>query len=320
MIEEVYELYEHYKFVVPEGQSLVRIDRYLTYKIQNSTRHKVQMGIEKGYVLVNDLPVKNNYRVKPNDVIKIKLPEKVKDKTHYPENMNLNILYEDDFLLIINKPAGIVVHPTFNNYEGTLYNGLLYHFEKNLHSEKPYIVHRIDKDTSGILIVAKDIETMKNLAQQFFYHSVKRTYYALVWGKLENKSGTIKTFLDRSKKDRKLVQVYKNEGKEAITHYEVIKEYNFFSLIKCNLETGRTHQIRVHLSHLGNPIFNDSFYGGDVIPKEYANFLNEDIFYILQRHALHSKDIIFYHPVLKKNIFVESELPDDFKNMISMLD
>ncbi|MFN8673247.1 MAG: RluA family pseudouridine synthase [Candidatus Sericytochromatia bacterium] len=313
------DLFEHFRFIIPEGQSLIRIDKYLKDKIQNATRHKVQQGIEKEYVLVNGLPVKVHYRVKPHDIITINLPEEVKDKTHYPENIDLDILYEDEYLVVVNKAAGMVVHPTFNNYEGTLFNALLFHFEHQGIKEKPFIVHRIDKETSGILVVAKTQEVAKELSTQFIYHTLTRTYYALVWGVFEeeDKKGTIRTFLDRSKQDRKLIQVYKNQGKEAITKYEIIEEYGkYLSLVKCNLETGRMHQIRVHMSYIGHPIFNDYFYGGSIIPKDFLEDIDAFVFDILSRQALHSKDITFYHPILKKNIFVDSELPSDFKKLI----
>lgn len=310
-------LYEHYKFIVPEGQSLLRIDKYLTYKIQNATRHKVQEGIKNNFVLVNDKPVKNNYRLKPNDIITIWLQEEVRDKTHYPENIPLEIIYEDDFLLLVNKPPKMVVHPTFNNYTGTLYNALIYHFQKQGIKEAPFIVHRIDKDTSGLMIIAKDKDTMKHLADQFFHHTIKRTYYAIVWGILEHKKGTIKTFLDRSTQDRKLVKVYKDQGKEAITHYKVLEEYGLFSLVKCNLETGRTHQIRVHLSYIGHPIIKDSFYCDEKTTNTYNSIINSNVFDFIDRQALHSKDILFFHPALNKFMSFETELPKDFSDFLN---
>lgn len=320
------QLYEVFNFKVSKGQSLLRIDKYLYSKISHISRCKIQDGIRDNLVLVNNKPIKINYRVKPDDHIIIYSTEEPKDKTDLPEDLKLEIVYEDEYLLILNKKSGIVVHPTFNNYEHTIYNGLLYYFQNsNEYNKKftPHMVHRIDKNTSGLLMIGKGNEYTKKLSELFVKHQVKRTYLALVWGNLKNKKGTIRTRLERSDKDKKLITVYFDRGKEAITHYEVIKEFENFSLVKCTLETGRMHQIRVHMQYLGHPLFYDYFYGGDtiedkIIDKSVISKIKE-LFDLFPKYTLHSHTMIFIHPFTNKEIHLEIDLPNDFQNLLQLL-
>ncbi len=322
-------LFEHHHIEVDKGQSPVRIDRFLTDRLPNASRNKIQLAIDSDFVLVNGKPTKANYKVRPLDVITISLPEPPRDTDVKPENIALDIVYEDDYLMIVNKPAGMVVHPAFNNWSGTLVNALTYHFQ-NLPTMKgndgrPGLVHRIDKDTSGLLVIAKTDVAMVHLAKQFYDHSIERTYYALVWGEPKEDKGTIDAPLGRSLKDRRVTIVYTPEsglvgGKDAITHYEVLKKIRYVSLIKCNLETGRTHQIRVHMKYLGHPIFNDETYGGNLVLKgnmfsKYKSFV-ENCFQVIPRQALHAKTLGFIHPITKEKMQFDSALPADFQAVL----
>lgn len=320
------ELYEHYRFVADPGQQLLRIDKYLMDRIANATRNKIQAGIKDGYVLVNDETIKANYKVRPGDVITVELPEPPRETEVVPEDIPLNIVFEDEYLLVVNKPAGMVVHPAYQNWSGTLVNALAYHFE-NLpemqgNEGRPGLVHRIDKDTSGLLVIAKTEKAMQGLAVQFRNHTIDRTYYALVWGLPEPEKGTININLGRSPKDRRVTVAFEDEsiGRHAITHYEVLETLRYVALVKCELETGRTHQIRAHMKHLGHPLFNDVTYGGDKILKgttfsKYKSFV-ENCFKLMPRQALHAKSLGFVHPVTSEKMYFESELPEDFEQVL----
>lgn len=321
------ELFEHHRIVCDPGQEPYRIDKFLMDRLPNVTRNKVQQGIKEGFVKVNGNDVKPNYKVHPEDEIVVALPEPPRETELVPEDIPLNIIYEDDDLLIVNKEAGMVVHPAYNNWSGTLVNALAYHFQQLPTMEgndgRPGLVHRIDKGTSGLLVIAKSELAMKGLAKQFFDHSIERTYYALIWGTPENSEGTIDVNLGRSEKDRRVTVAIEDgsRGRTAVTHYKVLKELRYVSLIKCNLETGRTHQIRAHFKYLGHPLFNDSTYGGDRVVKgtqfsKYKAFV-ENGFKMLPRQALHAKSLGFIHPRTKKFVQFESELPEDFQNVLT---
>jgi 23S rRNA pseudouridine1911/1915/1917 synthase len=326
-IDEGDELYEHYRFKVDKGQSLIRIDKFLCDRLEKTSRNRIQSAAKSGNILVNAKPVKPNYKVKPLDEISIVLPYPVREIELIPENIPIDILYEDDDLIVINKQAGIVTHPGYGNYTGTLVNALLYHFE-NLpkRSEKYYgrpgLVHRLDKNTSGIMVIAKTEDALTHLAKQFYDRTIQRNYWALVWGDVKEDKGTITGNIARSQKDRKVFSVYEDEniGKHAITHYEVIQRYKYVTLVRCKLETGRTHQIRVHMKHIGHPLFNDNEYGGDKILKgentqKYKQFI-ENCFLLLPGQALHAKTLGFIHPETSKPLFFESELPLGFKQLL----
>ena len=315
------DLYEHLRVVVDKGQTLLRIDKFLMHRVENASRNRIQNAVEAGNVLVNDKQIKASYKVKPGDVITVVLPQPPRDTEVYPENIPLNIPYEDDDLLIINKVTGMVVHPGFNNYTGTLVNALVYHFSQLPqlpgNDGRPGLVHRIDKDTSGLLVIAKNEWTITHLAKQFYDHSIHRKYIALVWGDLES-DGTVTGYIGRSLKDRRVMSVYDNEekGKWSVTHYRVLERLGYVTLIECQLETGRTHQIRAHMQSIGHPLFNDALYGGDKILKgtvfsKYKQFV-DNCFTILPRQALHAKSLGFIHPRSKKYITFESDLPEDF--------
>lgn len=320
------ELFEHHRIIADPKQSLVRIDKFLMDRLPNVTRTKIQSGINDGFVRVNDKSVKPNYRVHPNDVITVSLPEPPRDTEVVPENIPLTIVFEDEHLMVINKPAGMVVHPAYQNWTGTLVNALAYHFQ-NLpqmpgNEGRPGLVHRIDKETSGLLVIAKDEETLTGLAKQFFDHTIERRYNALVWGVPDPSSGTVDEFVGRSLKDRRITTVFpdRNMGRHSITHYTVLKDLRYVSLIECKLETGRTHQIRAHMKYLGHPLFNDATYGGDQILKgttfsKYRQFV-ENCFKILPRQALHAKTLGFIHPMTKQFIQFDSELPKDMQDVI----
>jgi 23S rRNA pseudouridine1911/1915/1917 synthase len=323
--QEEQDLYEHLRVVVDKGQSLLRIDKFLMHRIENASRNRVQNAIDAGSVLVNEKPVKASYKVKPLDVISVVLPHPPRDTEVYPEDIPLDIVYEDDDVIIVNKPAGLVVHPGYNNYTGTLVNGLVYHFQQLPqlpgNDGRPGLVHRIDKDTSGLLLISKNERSMTYLARQFFDHSIARKYLALVWGDLKE-DGTVTGYIGRSVRDRKIMAIYDDEtkGKWAVTHYRIVKRFNYVTLIECQLETGRTHQIRAHMKHLGHPLFNDSTYGGDKIVKgtvfsKYRQFV-ENCFQIIPRQALHAKSLGFIHPSTKKFIHFESDLPSDFQSVL----
>jgi 23S rRNA pseudouridine1911/1915/1917 synthase len=323
--QEEQELYEHHRIVVDKGQSLLRIDKFLMNRLLNISRNRIQNAADAGNILVNEKPVKSSYKIKPADVISIVLPQPPRDTEIYPENIPLTIVYEDDYIVIINKPAGMVVHPGFNNYTGTLVHALAYHFDQlpNLkgNNARPGLVHRIDKDTSGLLVISKDEFSMTFLAKQFFDHSITRKYRALVWGDLE-KDGTVTGYIGRSLRDRKVMDIFDEEekGKWSVTHYRVLQRFNFVTLIECQLETGRTHQIRAHMQHIGHPLFSDESYGGDRILKgnangQYKNFV-ENCFDICPRQALHAQSIGFIHPYTKEYVNFEAEYPDDMKQLI----
>lgn len=324
--EDSDELYEHHRIVVDNKQSLLRIDKFLMDRLPNVTRNKLQGAIKSEAVQVNHKPVKVSYKVKPHDVITVTLAEPPRDTEVVPENIPLNILYEDDELLLVNKPAGMVVHPAYNNWNGTLVNALVYHLQ-NLPTSRngegrPGLVHRIDKDTSGLLVIAKTDYSMAFLAKQFYDHTIERTYYALVWGNVKEDAGTITGHVGRSVKDRKVMAVYPagDYGKHAVTHYKVLKRFRYVTLVQCNLETGRTHQIRAHMKHIGHPLFSDTTYGGDKIlagtPNgSYKSFV-ENAFKLMPRQALHAKSLGFVHPVTKEELQFVTELPDDFSAVL----
>jgi len=325
------ELYEHHRIVVDKGQIMMRIDKFIVNRIQNATRNKVQQAIDAGNVKVNEKVVKSNYKIKPFDVITIFYAHPPKETELIPENIPLTIVYEDDDVVVVNKKPGMVVHPSYGHYSGTLVNALAYHF-KNLPDKKqkvngqdvprPGLLHRIDKNTSGILIVAKNELAMQRLSLDFFHHNLDRRYIALVWGDVEQNEGTIRAYVGRNLKNRKVMDVFDSEehGKLAITHYKVIERLGYVTLIECKLETGRTHQIRVHMKHLGHPLFNDNEYGGDRILKgtsfaKYKQFV-ENCFETCPRQALHAKSLEITHPANGKKIKFESELPDDMQQLI----
>jgi 23S rRNA pseudouridine1911/1915/1917 synthase len=321
------DLYEHHKFVVDRGQSLFRIDKYLTNKIENISRNKIQNAARAGNIRVNGIAVKPNYRVKPLDTISILLPEPPRDTEIIPENIPLEVVYEDTSILVINKKAGMVVHPAYANYTGTLVNALYYKFSGIVNSDSstvlPYLVHRIDKDTSGIMLVAKTEYAQSCLAKQFFEHTISRVYIALVWGDLPQDEGTISGYINRSPKDRRVMWIYdeETEGRHSVTHYKVIERFGYVTLVECRLETGRTHQIRAHFRHIGHPLFSDESYGGRAILKgtlfaKYKQFV-ENCFTIMPRQALHAKSLGFLHPDNDVFMNFDSELPPDFEAVLS---
>lgn len=318
------ELFEHYRFEVSPGQSQLRIDKFLMGLVQNSTRNKIQKAADNGSVLVNDIPVKSNYKVKPNDVIRVVFDKPKYEYKIIPENIPLDIVYEDDVLLVINKPADFVVHPGHGNYSGTLVNALAYHFD-NLpmnSSERPGLVHRIDKDTTGLLVVAKTEEAMFYLAKQFEEKTSEREYIALVWGNVEQDQGTVTGYIGRHLKDRMQMALYDDEsmGKWSVTHYKVLERFNYVTLVSCKLETGRTHQIRASMKHIGHTLFNDERYGGHLILKgttftKYKQFV-DNCFKALPRQALHAKTLGFEHPVTKEFMRFDTEIPTDMLSVI----
>ena len=315
------ELYEHFSFKVDKGQEPLRIDKFLMNRIENASRNKIQLAAKNGSIKVNNISVKQNYSVKPRDEIKVMFSYPPFENLLKPEKIDFQIIYEDRDLLVVNKPPNLVVHPGHGNYSGTLLNGILYHV-KDLpenNTGRPGLVHRIDKDTSGLLVVAKSEIAMRNLSEQFFLKQTKRNYIALVWGSFKNKSGSVNNYIGRDKKNRMIMSVSddKDHGKNAITHYKVLEDLNYVSLLECRLETGRTHQIRAHMKYLGNPIFNDERYGGNKILKgtiftKYKQFV-ENCFKLLPRQALHAKSIGFNHPRSNKIMSFESELPNDIQ-------
>lgn len=324
--EEPEALFEHHAITVDIKQSLTRIDKYLMDRLPNISRSKVQEAVKKEYVLVNQQVVKSNYKVRPQDEITISLPEPPRDTEVVPENIPLNIVFEDEHLLVVNKEAGMVVHPAFNNWSGTLVNALAYHFQQLPTMEgnegRPGLVHRIDKDTSGLLVIAKSEKAMSGLAKQFFDHSIERHYRALVWGEPAEPNGTIDVNLGRSLKDRRITAAFPegNVGRHAITHYKVLQTLRYVSLIECRLETGRTHQIRAHMKHIGHPLFNDATYGGDKILKgtkfsKYKSFV-DNCFKVMPRQALHARSLGFLHPITQEKMYFESELPADFAEVL----
>jgi len=315
------ELYEHYKFTASEGQEPLRVDKFLMNFIENATRNKIQQAIKAGNVLVNENVVKSNYKIKANDTVRVVLAHPPHENLLIAEDIPIDIIYEDEEVIVVNKDAGMVVHPGHGNYTGTLVNGLIHHIEnlpKNS-NERPGLVHRIDKDTSGLLVVAKTEYAMANLASQFYNRTTDRLYLALVWGNVENEEGTIEGNIGRSLKNRLQMDVFPDGdfGKHAVTHYKVLERFSYVTLVQCKLETGRTHQIRAHFKHIGHPLFNDERYGGDRILKgttftKYKQFV-DNCFKILPRQGLHAKTLGFEHPISKKQLSFDSELPEDME-------
>jgi 23S rRNA pseudouridine1911/1915/1917 synthase len=320
-------LFEVFKVVVDPGQNPIRIDKFLLERLENTSRNKIQEAAKAGNILVNENPVKSNYKVKPSDVIKMVVPDEPKVLELIPQDIPIDVVYEDDNLIIVNKQAGLVVHPGYGNYKGTLINALIFHFGKLPSStelnHRPGLVHRIDKNTSGLLIIAKTEVAMTKLAKQFFDRTVSRKYYALVWGDLKEDQGIIKTNLARNIKNRKIMDTYDFEGdigKHAITNYKVLKRLGYVTLIECKLETGRTHQIRIHMKSIGHPLFNDTEYGGDKILKgqnssNYRRFI-QNCFDLIPGQALHAMSLSFNHPTSMEKKSFEIDLPDGFKKII----
>ena len=321
-IENNDELFEHFSFLADKGQEPVRVDKFLMNRIENATRNKIQKAAKSGYIFSNENPVKQNYKVKPGDNIKVMFHHPPYENLIVGEKIDIDIIYEDNDILVVNKPPNQVVHPGHGNYSGTLLNGLIYHNE-NLPENpdgRPGLVHRIDKDTSGLLVVAKSEIALTKLSEQFFHKTIDRKYLAIVWGTPSPEQGTIDKYLSRDKKNRMIMSVPVDEdiGKRAITHYKVVEKLGYVSLVECELETGRTHQIRAHMKHIGNPIFNDQRYGGDKILKgtifnKYKQFV-ENCFKLLPRQALHAKTLSFNHPRTNERLAFETELPNDFKS------
>jgi 23S rRNA pseudouridine1911/1915/1917 synthase len=316
-----------FRYEISDGKKKERVDTFLANSVENATRTRIQKLIEAGLVTANGKIIKSNYRVNPRDEIILTLPIAPRPETTEPEDIPINVVFEDEYLMVINKPPGLVVHPSIGHYTGTLVNALLFHKQKlsdiNDPSTRPGIVHRIDKDTSGLLLIAKDNITHTRLAKQFSAHTIEREYQAVAWGLFKVRKGEVQSFITRSKRDRKLFTMSDAEGKFAHTFYEVLEEFEFASLVSLKLKTGRTHQIRVHLSGKGHPIFGDESYGGKVIrygdqlPKIRARV--ENLFEIMPRQALHAKTLGFVHPHTKEFIRLDSELPDDMKLLIQKL-
>lgn len=321
------ELFEHYRYAADKGQEPLRIDKFLIDRIPNTSRNKIQVAAHNGNVLVNGEKVKPNYRVKPGDEVSIVLPYPVREIELIPQDIPLNIVYEDDHIVIINKPAGMVVHPGYGNYTGTLVNALIYHFDNlpggtSEHGPRPGLVHRLDKLTTGLMVVAKNEHAQTHLAGQFYNRTTSRRYNAIVWGELPD-AGTIEGNIGRSLKNRKVMDVFPEGdfGRHAVTHYETLQRFGYVSLIECRLETGRTHQIRVHLKHVGHPLFGDLEYGGDKILKgttftKYKQFV-ENCFKILPRQALHAKTLGLTHPATGEWMEFNSELPGDMVEVLA---
>ena len=318
------DLFEHHKFTAAKGQEPLRVDKFLMNFIENATRNKIQQAAKQGHIWVNGAKVKQNYKVKAGDEVKVLFEHPPYEFLLTPEDIPLDIVYEDETLLVVNKPAGMVVHPGHGNYSGTLINALVHHLDNlpNNSSERPGLVHRIDKDTSGLLVIAKTEEAMTHLAQQFFEKSSEREYLALVWGNVAEEEGTVEGHIGRNPKNRLQMVVFPegDDGKEAVTHYKVLERFGYVTLVSCKLETGRTHQIRVHMKYIGHTLFNDERYGGDKILKgttftKYKQFV-ENAFKILPRQALHAKTLGFEHPVTGKFMRFDSELPEDMVNCI----
>ena len=320
------DLHEHFRFVAQKGQQPLRVDKYLMNYIENATRSKIQQAAKDGNIYVNDVTVRSNYKVKPNDVVRVLFEHPPYEFLLVPEDIPLTIVFEDDALLVVNKPAGMVVHPGHGNYSGTLINALTFHFDNlpNNSSNRPGLVHRIDKDTSGLLVVAKTEEAMTHLAKQFFDKTSEREYIALVWGDVKEDQGTIEGAIGRHPKNRLQNTVFigddAHKGKPAVTHYKVLERFGYVTLVSCKLETGRTHQIRVHLKHIGHTLFNDERYGGDRILKgtsfsKYKQFV-ENCFSILPRQALHAKTLGFVHPVTQEKMKFDFPVPDDISQCL----
>ena len=320
------ELFEHHRIVVDKGQQVMRIDKYLVNRMVNTSRSKIQAAAEAGNILVHEQAVKSNYKIKPGEVISIVLPHPPRDTEILPEDIPLDIVFEDEHILVINKNAGLVVHPGVGNYTGTLINALYYYFRDlplfQTGDMRPGLVHRLDKNTSGILLIAKTELALNRLAKQFYDRTTSRKYLALVWGSLEEEEGRIEGHIGRDLKDRTKMAVYSDgsQGKPAVTHYKLLERLGYLSLVECQLETGRTHQIRVHFKHIRHPLFNDETYGGDQILKgttftKYKQFV-QNCFQVLPRHALHAKSLGFEHPASGEKMFFDSELPEDMTQVI----
>lgn len=323
--EENSELFEHHRIVADPGQLLLRVDKFLMFHIANVSRNKIQQAAKAGSILVNEKPVKSNYRVRPGDVVSVVLAYPPREMEVTPQEIPLDVVFEDNDVIVVNKQAGMVVHPAHENWDGTLLNGLAWYFEKTgqkIENGFGYLVHRIDKDTSGLLLVTKNEEAQTRLAKQFFDHTVERSYQALVWGDVEQEEGTIEGHIGRSLKDRRVMTVFPEGeyGKEAVSHYKVLERFGYVTLVECRLETGRTHQIRAHFKYLGHPLFNDTRYGGDQILKgttfsKYRQFI-QNCFKLLPRQALHAKSLGFIHPSTGRKMFFDSELPEDMRLVI----
>lgn len=332
-IDENQTLYEHHNIKVEKGQVMLRIDKFISTRIANSTRTKIQNSCDVGNVLVNGKPVKSNYKIKPFDEISIVFSVPPRDVEVVPENIPLNIVFEDEYIVLVNKEPGMVVHPAYGNYRGTLVNALAYRFQNlpktttklnnDLYLERPGLVHRIDKNTSGIIIIAKTEMAMVKLAKEFFDRTMHRKYIAIVWGDLKNDTGTITANVGRNLKNRKVMDTFPTDselGKHAVTHYTVLERFGYITFIECKLETGRTHQIRVHFKSIGHPLFNDNEYGGDIILKginstKYKQFI-QNCFQILPRHALHAKTLGITHPATGTKLFFDSEIPADMQALL----
>jgi len=323
------ELYEHFRIVVDKGQSLLRIDKFLINRLENTSRNRIQNAAETGTILVNGKDVKSSYRVKPGDIISLVLAHPPRDTEVYPEDLPINIIHEDDDVIIVNKAAGMVVHPGYNNYTGTLVNALAFHFQHlpdmpgNV--ARPGLVHRIDKDTTGLLLISKHETAMTLLAKQFFDHTVERQYYALVWGDLEE-DGKITGYIGRSVRDRKIMDMFTDpeKGKWSVTHYKVLRRFQYVTMIACTLETGRTHQIRAHFKSIAHPLFGDPSYGGDKIIKgpvfsNYRSFV-ENCFKLMPSQALHARTLGFIHPRTRNKVSFESDVPENFRLLIEKWD
>jgi len=321
------ELYEHHRIAVDKGQAMLRLDKYLQMRLEGVSRTKIQAAAKAGCIVVNDKPAKSNYKVKPCDVISVLLPEPPHDFEVLPEPIPFDIAYEDDDVLVVDKRPGLVVHPGYGNFTGTLLNGLLYYFQDKTDRSGnpivPYLVHRIDKDTSGLLLIAKNEEAQVALAKQFFDHTIERKYCALVWGGFDEDEGTVIGNLERSPQDRRVMHVTDDpeRGKYAVTHWRVVERFGYVTLLECVLETGRTHQIRAHMKHIGHPLFNDAPYGGDRILKgttfsKYKQFV-DNCFSLLPRQALHAFILGFEHPTTGQHMHFESPMPADMSSVLT---
>lgn len=317
------ELYEHYTITADRGQGMLRIDKFLTARMENTSRARIQAAADNDCILVNGRPVKSSYKIKPLDIVSIVMPYPRREVEIIPEDLPLNILFEDDDIVVVNKEAGMVVHPGHGNYHGTLVNALTYHFRDlplfQSGEQRPGLVHRIDKDTSGLLVIAKTERAHTKLAKQFFDHTIARRYHALVWGNIAQDEGTIRGNIGRSVRDRLQMAVFpegSEEGKHAVTHYRVLERFAYTTLVECHLETGRTHQIRAHFTHIGHPLFNDERYGGDKLLKgttftKYKQFV-DNCFTLMPRQGLHALSLGFAHPSTGQEVYFESQYPTDF--------
>ena len=325
-IDDESDLYEHFAFTVDKGQNPLRIDKYLMNFVENATRNKIQAAAKNGSIYVNNIPVKSNYKVKPHDKIRVLFTHPPHENLLVGENIDIDVIYEDDVLLVVNKPAGMVVHPGHGNYSGTLINALIYRLENlpNNSSERPGLVHRIDKDTSGLLVIAKTEQAMAHLSLQFAEKTSEREYVAIVWGNVDADEGTVEGNIGRHPKNRLQNTVFlgdeADKGKPAVTHYKVLERLGYVTLVSCKLETGRTHQIRVHMKHIGHTLFNDERYGGEKVLKgttftKYKQFV-DNCFKVLPRQALHAKTLGFVHPTTGKFLKFETPIPDDMLQCI----